>query len=228
VSPPFTIDQFLGVFAAYNAAIWPVQIVAAVLGLTAVVALWRRWQIASWLIPAILALMWALNGIGYHFMFFAAINPAAPLFAAFFVAQAILFAIGAIPATGMRFETGHDFRTRIGAGFIAYAMVVYPIIGIWAGHGLMKGPMFGVAPCPTTIFTIGILLMARGRSVAWLAIIPVLWSLVGLAAALQLGMLEDLALALAGAAIVVVRSPARRAPPSAPTQRDAPVHGGGR
>ena len=51
----------------------------------------------------------------------------------------------------------------------------------------MTGPLFGVAPCPTTIFTIGMLLLARGGWVVWLSIIPLLWSLVGLAAALQLG-----------------------------------------
>ena len=203
VTPPFTIEQFLGVFADYNAAIWPSQVVALVLGLIAIVALSRRWPIATRLIPAILALMWAVNGIGYHFLFFAAINPAAPLFAGFFVAQAILLAASAMSPTGLRFETGRDFRTVMGAGFIAYAMALYPVIGIWAGHGLMKGPMFGVAPCPTTIFTIGMLLMARGRRVAWLAIIPLLWSLIGLAAAWQLGIPEDVALPVAGAVLLM-------------------------
>lgn len=203
MNPPFTIEQFLGVFVAYNATIWPVQIVALVLGLVAIAALWREWPIAARLIPAILALMWAVNGIGYHFLFFAAVNPAAPLFAAFFVVQSILFAASALSPTGMRIEIGRDVRTALGAGFVVYAMAVYPILGIWAGHGLMKGPMFGVAPCPTTIFTIGMLLMARGRWVAWLAIIPFLWSLIGLAAALQLGMPEDLALPLAGATLLI-------------------------
>ncbi len=203
MTPPFTIEQFLGVFAVYNAAIWPVQIVATALGLVAIAALWQKWPIAARLIPAILALLWAVNGIGYHFLFFATINPAAPLFAIFFVAQAILFAASAMSPAGLRFEAGRDLRTLLGAGFITYAMVVYPIFGIWAGHGLMKGPMFGVAPCPTTIFTIGLLLMARGRWVAWLAIIPFLWSLIGLAAAWQLGITEDIALPVAGVALLI-------------------------
>lgn len=203
IDPPFTIEQFLGVFAAYNATIWPVQIVAFVLGLDAVTALWQNRRVASHLISAILALMWAWNGIGYHFLFFTAINPAATLFAAFFVAQAILFAISAMSSKGLRFETKRDARTLLGAGFIAFALVVYPILGIWAGHGLTKGPMFGVAPCPTTIFTIGMLLLARGRWVVWLSIIPILWSLVGLAAAWQLGIPEDSALPVAGVILLV-------------------------
>jgi hypothetical protein len=203
MTAPFTSEQFLGVFAAYNAAIWPAQIVIFILGLMAVTALWRKWPIAPRLIPAILALMWAVNGIGYHFLYFATINPAALLFAAFFVAQAAMLAVSAAATTGIRFVTGRELRTGFGAAFVAYAIAVYPIIGNWAGHGLMKGPMFGVAPCPTAIFTIGMLLMARGRWVVWLAIIPLLWSMVGFAAAVQLGMTEDLLLPLAGAALLI-------------------------
>ncbi|KJV11177.1 hypothetical protein VZ95_00100 [Elstera litoralis] len=203
MNTPFTTEQFFGVFVAYNASIWPMQIIAFVLGLVVVAALWRKGPIATRLIPLILALLWAANGIGYHLLFFSAINPAATMFAAFFVAQAILFAVSAISARGIRFETGRDVRTALGAGFIIEAMAVYPIIGVWAGHGLMKGPMFGVAPCPTTIFTIGVLFMARGRWVVWLAIIPFLWSLIGLAAAWQLGILEDIALPIAGAALLI-------------------------
>ncbi len=203
MTAPFTIEQFLEVFVTYNTAIWPMQVAALLLGLIAITALWREWPIAARLIPAILALMWAVNGIGYQFLFFTTINPAATVFAVFFVAQAILFAISAISATSLRFETGRDFRTLIGAGCIIYAMAIYPIIGIWAGHGLMEGPMFGVAPCPTTIFTIGILLLARGKWVVWLSVIPILWSVVGLAAALQLGIPEDFGLPVAGGALFV-------------------------
>ena len=68
----------------------------------------------------------------------------------------------------------------------------------------MAGPMFGVAPCPTTIFTIGVMLIARGIWVIWLSIIPFLWSLIGLAAAIQLGIPEDLAMPVAGAVLAAV------------------------
>lgn len=204
MSPPFTIEQFFGVFVAYNAAIWPAQIVAYLLGLFAFAAFWSQRPMASRLILSILAVMWAWNGIGYHLLFFTTINPAAMLFAVLFVLQAILFAIGAVAAKGMRSEVRRDFRSFAALAFIVYAMLIYPVLGIQAGHGLMAGPMFGVAPCPTTIFTIGMLLLVRGNWVAWLSIIPLLWSLVGLAAALQLGMFEDLALPVAGVVLVIV------------------------
>lgn len=204
MNPPFTIEEFLGVFAAYNMAIWPAQIIAYALGLIAVAAVLLGWLAASPLIFLILALMWAWNGIAYHLVFFSTINPAAPLFAALFVSQAILLAISAVTAKGLRFDTGLNFRSIAGFAVIAYAVLIYPVLGALAGHGLMAGPMFGVAPCPTTIFTIGLLLLARGRWVIWLAIIPLLWSLVGFAAAWQLAIPEDFGLGLAGLVLALV------------------------
>lgn len=203
MTTPFTVQQFFEVFASYNAAIWPAQIAAYVLGLAIVASLGLKWLHASRLILLALALMWLWNGIGYHLLFFAAINPAATVFAGIFVVQSMLLAGGALARPRLPFVVGHDFRSVVGIIFILFAMFVYPALGFWAGHGFMAGPMFGVAPCPTTIFTIGLLLLARGRLVSVLAIIPFLWSLVGLAAALQLGMYEDLALPVAGLVLVV-------------------------
>ena len=203
MNTPFTIEQFLGVFVAYNAAIWPAQIAAYVLGLLAVSALWLNGLLGQRLILTILAIMWAWNGIGYHFLFFAEINPAAKGFAALFVLQALLFAASAVMTNGVRFSVGAGIRSALGLTFIAYALLIYPILGSWAGHGMMAGPMFGVAPCPTTIFTIGMLLLACGRSVMRLSIIPILWTLVGLAAAVQLEILEDLGLPIAGVVLLI-------------------------
>jgi Family of unknown function (DUF6064) len=203
ISPPFTIEEFLAVFAAYNTAIWPIQIVAYCAGLVVIAALWRKWLAASWIIPVILAFLWACNGIGYHYLYFSTINPLAKGFALLFVLQALLFVLASLSAKKLLFVVERNVRSAAGLCLIAYALLIYPILGIFAGHGLMAGPMFGVAPCPTTIFTIGVLLLTRGRWVPWLSIIPILWSLVGLAAALQLGIPEDLGLPIAGAMLIV-------------------------
>lgn len=200
---PFTTDQFLNVFVEYNAAIRPAQVGMYILGLIAIAALPFGKPVAKRLILSILVLMWAWNAIGYHFLFFSAINPASKVFAGFFMLQALLFATCAIATQGVSFQVRRDFRSVFGIAFIIYAMAIYPVLGIKAGHGLMLGPMFGVAPCPTTIFTIGMLMLARGRWVVWLSVIPLLWSMVGLAAALELGILEDLGLPIAGFLLLI-------------------------
>jgi Family of unknown function (DUF6064) len=210
MNPPFTIADFLAVFAAYNAAIWPFHLVAYPLGLVAIVAIFVPRPGLVRLALAALAVLWAFTGIGYHLMFFSRINPIAPVFAAFFVLQAVLLTASAIRPGDLRLHLGQDFRSVAGLVTIIYALAVYPVLGIWAGHGLMAGPMFGVAPCPTTIFTIGIMLIARGAWVIWLSIIPILWSLIGLAAAIQLGIPEDLAMPVAGAVLAAVLIASRR------------------
>jgi hypothetical protein len=201
---PFTTQQFFEVFDAYNATIWPAQIVAYALGLAAVAAPSQAAAHAPRFIAGVLALMWLWNGVCYHWLAFTPINPAAKVFAVVFVIQSALLTVIALARHGISIRLGRDFRAVAGFGFIAYAMLIYPALGFRAGHGLMAGPMFGVAPCPTTIFTIGLLLLMRGRGVAWLSVIPFLWSLIGLAAALQLGIVEDLALPVAGLVLVVV------------------------
>ena len=203
LDPPFTVAQFFALFADYNAAIWPLQIVAYGLGGLAVIALWLRGPLVVQVILSVLAIMWALNGIGYHFLFFAEINPIAKVFAGFFLLQSILFAAAVMVPYDLRFEIRLNSRSAAGLSFIVYALLIYELLGYWAGHGLMAGPLFGVAPCPTTIFTIGILLLARGNWVAWLSIIPILWSFIGVAAALQFGVPEDLALPVAGAMLLI-------------------------
>lgn len=203
MTPPFTIAEFLAVFATYNAAIWPFQLAAYGLGLMVVIAIFVQRRALLRLALLSLAVLWAFTGIGYHLIFFATINPIAPVFAALFVLQAALLIASAVRLGNLRLRVGRDFRSVAGLVTIAYAVAIYPILGIWAGHGGMSGPMFGVAPCPTTIFTIGFLLIARGHWVIWLSFVPFLWSLIGLAAAIQLGIPEDLAMPVAGITLAV-------------------------
>jgi hypothetical protein len=85
-----------------------------------------------------------------------------------------------------------------GGLFILYAMLIYPLIGAALGHGYPQSPSFGVAPCPTTIFTLGLLLWTGARVPRWLLVIPVLWSFIGVSAAVTLGIREDTGLLVAG------------------------------
>lgn len=201
---PFTTEQFFAVFAAYNEAIWPAQVVAYVAGLLAVVLLMRPSRAATWGICAVLALFWAMNGLGYHWTWFAPVNPAARIFATAFVAEAVLLAAAPIAARDLRFSVGPDVRSVLGLGLIAYALAIYPAVGALAGHAWPAVPVFGVAPCPTTIFTIGMLLLAPWRAARWLLVVPVLWSAVGGSAAVLLGVPQDFGLAVAGVVVVVL------------------------
>jgi hypothetical protein len=87
----------------------------------------------------------------------------------------------------------------MGRLLIVYAMLVYPLLGIASGHVYLRQPMFGVAPCPTTIFTFSVLLLTTIRVRTYLLTIPLVWSLIsGLSAPLNYGVYEDFGLLFAG------------------------------
>ena len=197
MSLPFTPEQFLDVFSRYNEAIWPAQLGAYALGVLVVALALRPAASSGRAVGALLAGAWAFNGIAYHLAFFAAVNPAAYVFGGAFLLQAALLAKAAW-RDRLAFGFAPTARYGFGLALVAYAAVLYPLLGLAAGHAYPRAPMFGVAPCPTTIFTFGVLLLAKDRVPPWLLVVPFAWSLVGVSAAVQLGIREDLGLAVAG------------------------------
>ena len=195
---PFTAEVFFSVFEQYNRAIWPAQIVAYGLGIVVVLLTLRPVPGGDRAIGVLLAAAWAWIGVVYHLGHFAAIDFIAPAFAAVFLIQALLFAWTGAIGGKIAFRFRADVFGWTGLGFMIYAMAVYPLIGWLAGHGWPRAPLFGVAPCPTTIFTMGVLLLTEGRTPLRLVLIPVLWSLVGGTAAWLLEVPEDFALPLVG------------------------------
>jgi Family of unknown function (DUF6064) len=198
---PFTRQQFFALFADYNRAIWPAQVLAYLLALVVLAVALRRPRDAERAVPALVALMWGWTGMAYHALFFFNINTAALGFAALFVLQALLFTQVAL-AGGLRFAPRRDARALWGWLLVGYAGVAYPLLGISLGHGWPALPMFGVAPCPVTLFTFGVLLLAREPVPRRLLVIPLLWGLIGGSAAFLLAVPQDWPL-LIGAALVV-------------------------
>lgn len=195
---PFTVDQFLQVFAEYNLAIWPAQLLAYILGVSALWLMVSQRERAERWINLVLGLFWLWMGGVYHITFFSEVNPAAYVFGSVFLVQGVAFLVVA----GRKIDLRYSFRTDIygvaGTVFILYAMLIYPLLGYAMGHVYPQSPVFGVAPCPTTIFTFGLLLHTKGEVPVWLLVIPALWSLVGFSAAFRLTIYEDMGLVIAG------------------------------
>ena len=163
---PFTHDQFLDVFARYNVAAWPAQVLAYLLAAAMIAALVRPAPASGRLIGSGLAAMWLWTGIGYHWMYFADINKAAWLFGAIFVAQGLLLLFVTVVRDRIRFASTNNLSSWVGWLFVAYAVVIYPLLGLATGSEYPGMPMFGITPCPVTIFTFGLLLLASS-AVRW-------------------------------------------------------------
>jgi hypothetical protein len=208
---PFTVEQFLAVFARYNEAIWPLQVVALGAGIALVVLVLRRGGASHRAVLPVLAAMWLVNGIGYHGLYFARINPLAIAFAAVFVVQAVLLAGAAVRNPGLRFGARRDRVAVAGLVLAVFAVAFYPLLGVLAGQRWPAVPAFGVAPCPTTIYTIGLLLMAPWERVKWLMVVPGLWAGIGGSAAILLRVPQDVALLASLAVLIAVAAGAARA-----------------
>ncbi len=195
---PFTAEVFFSVFEQYNRAIWPAQIVAYGLGLGAVALAFRPAAGSDRLIGALLAAAWAWTGVVYHFGYFATINFAAPAFGVLFVLEGVLFAWSAAIRGRLAFRVRAGASGWAAVGLVVVALAVYPLVGWLAGYDVRGAPVVGLAPGPTTIFTLAMLLLSAGRTPLHLVVVPVLWSLVGGAGAWLLALPEGLILPLAG------------------------------
>jgi len=200
---PFSIDEFLGVFEAYNRAIEPVQWLGYGMGAVAVVWAIRGGRNSGKIILTILAAFWAWVGVVYQFLYFGPLNPAAYIFGTFFLLQSVLLLYVGFRSTPVTFQVVPSAGSVIGAGFILYAMLIYPILNYLLDHAYPKMPVFGVTPCPITIFTFGMFLWIREKVPLPIVAVPFLWSLVGASAAVSLGIVEDYGLVVAGAVSLI-------------------------
>ena len=196
---PFSHDAFLDVFGAYNTLLWP-----AVVLLWAITAgLAARWFRTGLLngrtFFALLAVHWAWSAIAYHWFFFRGINRAAAFFAVLFVLEAAAFAWLSVMSRGHARVNGSP-RGVIGGALVLYGLV-YPFIGLAFGLELPRLPLFAV-PCPTTLVTAGLLVTSVGVP-RWVNVLPILWAVIGSSAAFVLGIRADLALMVAGLALLV-------------------------
>ena len=193
---PFTSNEFFDVFRSYNEAIWPAQIVLNLIAFGAVLLAFRP-QRNDRLISSGLALLWLWTGAVYHLFFFTSINPAAYVFGGACIVQSALFLWRGVVKNRLTYTPVSNPAGWLGGLFVFYGLIGYPVLGYFLGHSYPQSPTFG-APCPTTIFTFGMLLWT-GRSLPlYVLIIPAVWSLVGVTAAFKFGVMEDFGLLVAG------------------------------
>lgn len=193
---PFTADQFLEIFKSYNESIFPIQIIFYLIAAIALFLLFSNAD-KSRIISLMLSFFWLWIGIVYHIIFFSKINKAAYLFGSLFILQGIIFFIYGIVSNKLIFRYNKNTLNKAGIIFISYALIIYPVLGYFLGRSYPYSITIGL-PCPTTIFTFGILLFSEKKIPIAALIIPLLWSITGFTAALNFSVYEDFGLILSG------------------------------
>jgi hypothetical protein len=205
---PFTIEQFIEVFTIYNNLIWPFQIILNLLAIIVIILSIKSSTIGNKVICCILGFFWLWMGIGYQLILFSTINKAAYIFGVFFIIQGILFVLMSVFGNKFTFQLKFDGYGIVGIILILYSLIIYPIIGYTFGHIYPQQPTFGL-PCPTTIFTFGILLLSNKKVPFYLMLIPLIWSIIGFSAAINLTIKEDFGLLISGISgfvLIIIRN----------------------
>lgn len=174
----FSPQTYYRLFELYNIAWWPLQILALALGV-AVLALGRRGgDRACRMIAAILALSWLWVAWGFHWQRYASINLTAGYFAWAFAAQGLmLFWLGVVRGW-LTPATASSMQSRFGLGLLLFALGLVPVMGLLLGRSWTQAEVFAMAPDPTALATLGVLLLADGRLTYALYPIPVAWCLI--------------------------------------------------
>lgn len=190
MNPPFTLEQFLDVFAQYNVEVFPMQVALYVAGLAAAGFVCLGMPRSGAAISSILAFLWLWMGLVYHLMYFTSINRAAYVFGILFSLQGVIFLIYGMMKGKLEFAWKSDRYHIAGLSMIIYAMLIYPLLSIFLGQKYPGTPTFGL-PCPTTIFTFGMLLLLRDKCPWFLVIIPSVWAIIGSTALIYFGIFAD-------------------------------------
>jgi hypothetical protein len=200
----FSPRVYWRMFELHSEALWPLPLATLALGITVLAfAILRPRQSGRW-IAILLAVLWAWVGWSFVWERYATINWTAVYAAPLFATEALLFLILGGAFNRLSFESRH---VRGMAGILLVALALgYPLLAPLFGRPWQGAEVFGIAPDPTAIATLGFLLMARGRSTLLLYPIPLLWCL---ASGLTLWAMADAqawTLALAPAVLLLVHA----------------------
>jgi hypothetical protein len=206
----FSPRTYYRLLELYNSEIWPGQVLALLVGL-AMLALIRSgggWQ--SRVIAAALAASWLWVAWAYHYTRYATINWAAIYFAGAFALEALLL-LGFGVVKGLDLRRPRDgLLGAAGIALFVFALVVHPLLGPLVGRRWSEVEIFAIAPDPTVIATLGVLVLASGP-LTWLLLpIPILWCLLSGATAWTMHSADAAVMPVAAAVALAVR----RGPPS--------------
>jgi len=169
----FSAHTYYRLFELYNADVWPLQIVGLALGLALLVLIWRAPAWSGRAVATILVACWLFVAWAYLLERYDSINFAARYFAIGFVLQAALLAWTGVIRDRLRFDM-RDVAAKTGLALIVYALAVHPLIALFTGRPWTQAEIFGLAPDPTAIATLGVLL-AADRPRWHLLMLPLLW-----------------------------------------------------
>lgn len=175
---PFSRETYFRLFERYNVGVWPAPIIGLAMGLTALVTA-RRVEGRVLRAPFLLtAACWVWVGWAFQIHWYAPLSWPGIYFGIGFVLQGVLMAVvlGRSPPAGS--PEGASRHLGSALWILVFALALQPLLGLLSGRPWYGLEVFGSAPDPTVLATLGLLLMVR-HPLRWLlSIIPLAWCLI--------------------------------------------------
>ena len=175
----FSPRTYYRLIERHNLALWPTQILAVAMAAVIAILLLRPTPGRSRAVAGLLAALWAWVGWTFVAGRYATINWAACYLAWLFAAEALLFGWLGVTASELRLSWRRDAAGLAGGALFVGSVALYPLLAPALGRGWTQSEVFGIAPDPTVLGTLGLLLLAGGRPRSrWtLMAIPLAWGL---------------------------------------------------
>lgn len=175
----FSPRVYWRLFELHNAAIWPLQILVLLLGAVILALVLRPRKGSDRLIAAVLASAWIFVGWVFLMIRYAPVNWAAVYVAPAFMLQALLLLLLGSVTGHLRFRAAARPPEVVGLALFIYALVLHPFAAPFFDRPFEAAEIVGIAPDPTAIATLGLLLTASTTRLAWLLmLVPLAWCLV--------------------------------------------------
>ena len=197
MSVPFTFDEFLEMLERFNTGWWPLHLIMYALAVAAIYFAIRKTPFSGKIVTGILVFFWIWVGTVFNLLYFSKLYPMAYLFVVLYILEGIILAWVGIFRKNLSFSVRADLFGLVGAILIVYALIGYPLIANFTGRSYPYLLLTGMMPCPTAIFTLGLLLWTEKPIPKTVPVIPVVYALTGFVP-VKLGVVEDIGLIVAG------------------------------
>jgi len=174
----FAPRTYYRLFELYNSDIWPLQSVGLMAGAAILMLIRHRLASSGRVIAVLLAACWLWVAWAFHWQRYATINWAAGYFAVGFAIEAVLLIWIGVVRDSLRFDSAPRVRARIGVAIFAFALMIQPLLQLLSGRDWRQLEVFGVAPDPTAVATLGVLL-ASNRMPSIAVPLPLIWCVIG-------------------------------------------------
>ncbi|MBE0531990.1 MAG: MFS transporter permease [Rhodospirillales bacterium] len=173
----FSPRVYWRLFDLHNRAVWPLQVPALLLGVTILVAIVRPRPYSDRTVSAIMAAAWIWVAWSFLWTRYSTINWAVIYVVPAFALEGLLFLVFGSLTGRLRMVADRSIRGGIGLALFLYGLAVHPLTAVLDGR-LFQAEIFGIAPDPLAISTLGLLTLATGGAARWLLLVPVIWCVV--------------------------------------------------